>query len=284
MLHDVHILGVRFDDLSFDTAVARLRDAARGNQPRTVVFPNAATLNLASESPSYREVLNASTFVFGDGTGVRWGARMRGVRLRANLNGTDVVPDLLEATPGLRVYLLGSTEEVNAAAASAVAQRFPVEVVGRHHGFFDHDDCPDVLAAIAAASPDVLLVGFGNPLQEEWIARHRTALSVPLTAAVGGLFGFWAGTRTRAPGIARRMGVEWVDILLREPHKARRYLLGNPAFLVRSIRARSAELRSDRPARARRQVRPASRPDRRTTRRSSAPSAAADAGAAYPRS
>ncbi|MEC4613840.1 WecB/TagA/CpsF family glycosyltransferase [Tsukamurella tyrosinosolvens] len=241
MQHDVHILGVRFDDLSFDSAVARLQEAARGDRPRTVVFPNAATLNLAAESASYRAVLNASTFVFGDGTGVRWAARMRGVRLRANLNGTDVVPALLDATSGLRVYLLGATEDVNAAAADAVARRFPVDVVGRHHGFFDHDACPDVLAAIAAAAPDVLLVGFGNPLQEEWIARNRASLSVPLTAGVGGLFGFWAGTRTRAPGIARRLGVEWVDILLREPHKARRYLLGNPAFLLRSVRSRSAD-------------------------------------------
>lgn len=242
-MHDVHILGVRFDDLPFDDAVSRLQAAARGDRPRTVVFPNAATLNLAARSRAYRDVLNSSSFVFGDGTGVRWAARMRGVRLRANLNGTDVVPALLAATPGLRVFLLGGTEEVNAAAAVAAAQRFPTSIVGRHHGFFDLDDCPEVLAAITAAAPDVLLVGFGNPLQEDWIARHRSALAVPLIAGVGGLFGFWAGTRTRAPGLARRLGVEWIDILLREPHKAGRYVLGNPAFLARAARSRSADLR-----------------------------------------
>ncbi|MGX9296190.1 WecB/TagA/CpsF family glycosyltransferase [Tsukamurella paurometabola] len=243
MSHTVRILGVRFDDLSVDSAVTRLQEAARGAEALTVVFPNAATLNLAARSPTYRDILNSADFVFGDGTGVRWAARMRGVRLRANLNGTDVIPALLEATPGLRVYLLGGTEEVNAAAAAAAARKFPVDVVGRHHGFFDLDASADVLAAITAAAPDVLLVGFGNPLQEEWIAKNLNALHVPLTAAVGGLFGFWAGTRTRAPGLARRLGVEWVDILLREPHKAKRYLLGNPAFLARAVRSRSADLR-----------------------------------------
>lgn len=243
MSQEVRILGVAFDDLPLESAVARLRAAARGPAGSTVVFPNAATLNLAAGSDEYRDVLNASTFVFGDGTGVRWAARMRGVRLRANLNGTDVIPALLEATPGLRVFLLGGTDEVNAAAAAAAVRRFPVEIAGRHHGFFDLSDGAEVLDAIDAATPDVLLVGFGNPLQEEWIERNRSALRVPLTAGVGGLFGFWAGTRTRAPGLARRLGVEWVDILVREPHKAGRYLLGNPAFLLRAARARAADLR-----------------------------------------
>ncbi|WP_139184295.1 hypothetical protein [Tsukamurella pulmonis] len=70
-MHDVHMLGVRFDDLPFDEAVSRLREAARGDRTRTVVFPNAATLNLAAQSRDYRDVLNSSSFVFGDGTGVR---------------------------------------------------------------------------------------------------------------------------------------------------------------------------------------------------------------------
>lgn len=243
MSQEVRILGVRFDDLTLESALARLQGTARGPAGSTVVFPNAATLNLASGSHEYRDVLNASTFVFGDGTGVRWAARMRGVRLRANLNGTDVIPALLKATPGLRVYLLGGTEEVNAAAAAYAERSFPVEIAGRHHGYFDLSDGADVLAAIAAGAPDLLLVGFGNPLQEEWIARNRSALRVPLTAGVGGLFGFWAGTRTRAPGLARRLGVEWVDILVREPHKAGRYLLGNPTFLLRAVRARAADRR-----------------------------------------
>lgn len=272
----VNILGVVFDDVSVDVAVARLRAAARGPAGSTVVFPNAATLNLAARSAAYRDVLNSSTFVFGDGTGVRWAARMRGVRLRANLNGTDVVPALLEATPGLRVYVLGGTEEVNAAAAAVAGRRFPVRIVGRHHGYFDMSDSAGVVAAVRDAAPDLLLVGFGNPLQEEWIARHRAALQVPLIAGVGGLFGFWAGTRTRAPGLARRLGVEWVDILIREPHKAKRYLLGNPAFLLRAVGARAADGRFG-------SIRDVGHDQSRAvriTRSNSSPNAAADTGAA----
>lgn len=238
------MLGVDFVDQTMESAIEELaRAACAEDEVRSVVFPNAATLNLASEDPTYRDVLNSMDFVYADGTGVRWAARMRGVTLQANLNGTDVIPALLASAGALRVYLLGSTEDVNQAAAQAIARDYPdVDVVGRQHGFFDHDNPADVIADIRRAAPQVLLVGFGNPLQERWIAENRAALTVPLIAGVGGLFGFWAGTRTRASGVTRSLGMEWVDILVREPHKARRYLAGNPRFLARAARMRRRDL------------------------------------------
>lgn len=237
------MLGVDVTDQTMESAVGQLRAAVAGDAVTAVAFPNAATLNLAVDDPGYRDVLNSMDIVCADGTGVRWAARMRGVKLLANLNGTDVIPALLAASPGLRVYLLGDVNDVNAAAAQAIARDYPDMVVaGRHHGFFDLDDPADVLADIRRAAPQLLLVGFGNPLQEKWIAENRDALAVPVVAGVGGLFGFWAGTRTRASGFTRRIGMEWIDILLREPHKARRYLLGNPLFLYRAVRMRRADL------------------------------------------
>jgi N-acetylglucosaminyldiphosphoundecaprenol N-acetyl-beta-D-mannosaminyltransferase len=143
---------------------------------------------------------------------------------------------LLAATPGLRVFLLGGVDGVNARAAAGVARQFDVEVVGRHHGWLDISGYAPVIELINAAAPDLLLVGFGNPAQEKWIARYRSALQVPLVAGTGGLFGFWAGTRVRASTFSRRIGMEWVDIMIREPHKTRRYLLGNPKFLYRIVR------------------------------------------------
>jgi N-acetylglucosaminyldiphosphoundecaprenol N-acetyl-beta-D-mannosaminyltransferase len=84
----------------------------------------------------------------------------------------------------------------------------------------------------------VLLVGMGNPKQEQWIDAHRARLNVPLCLAIGGLFDYWVGDLIRAPGWIRRMGYEWLHILVSQPHKARRYLIGNPKFLLRVARSR----------------------------------------------
>jgi N-acetylglucosaminyldiphosphoundecaprenol N-acetyl-beta-D-mannosaminyltransferase len=90
----VEVLGVRVTDLTMSAAVERIEALLRHEEPRTrtVFFVNAHTLNLATEDPAYRECLRTADVLFGDGTGVRWAARMRGRRLRDNVNGTDLCP------------------------------------------------------------------------------------------------------------------------------------------------------------------------------------------------
>jgi len=39
----------------------------------------------------------------------------------------------------------------------------------------------------------------------------------------------------RAPEWLRWWGAEWLFVLWNQPHKARRYLLGNPLFLARVL-------------------------------------------------
>jgi N-acetylglucosaminyldiphosphoundecaprenol N-acetyl-beta-D-mannosaminyltransferase len=228
------IFGVTATDQTVDEALETLDLALKSSRCQTVVFPNAATLNLAAENPEFKETLNSATHVFGDGTGVRWAARARGFQVQANLNGTDLIPAFLDRHDGLRVFLLGGKPEYIEATKAGFRARFPrVELVGMNHGYFNHMDCKDVIDAIGQAKADVLLVGFGNPLQENWLSRYKNQLPVSLAAGVGGLFSYWAGTLDRAPSLYRKLGVEWVHLLLSQPHKARRYLIGNPLFLTR---------------------------------------------------
>lgn len=230
------VMGVAFRDRDVQAACRELRAALSGPRGQMAVFANAATLNLAARDPEYRVVLNGAAFVYGDGLGVRLAARLRGRRLRANLNGTDLVPTLIRTTPGVRVFLLGGAETTVRAAAASFPLLFPQAVLaGAHHGYFDPADHARLLALINDAAPDLLLVGLGNPLQERFIFRHRHGLRVPLAAGVGGLFHYWAGTLDRAPDRWRRLGLEWLHIMRRQPHKCRRYLIGNPLFLVRMI-------------------------------------------------
>ena len=162
--------------------------------------------------------------------------KARGVRLKANLNGTDLVPALLARGQGLRCFLLGATPEAIERAAAHFRQAYPGCVLaGHHHGYLDEAATSRVIEAINAADVDLLLVGMGNPLQERWIARHRSRLKVGLCVGVGGLFSYWAGDLDRAPGWMRRCGVEWLHILRRQPKKFQRYVFGNPLFLLRLL-------------------------------------------------
>ncbi len=231
----LRILGVEFDQLSFADAVEMLRAAACHPRRLTVYFANAHTLDLARRSRTYRRILNEADVVFGDGTGIRWAARLQGIRLRANLNGTDLIPAFLQAAngDGLRCYLLGATPEVVTRAAEVVRRRFPGwTIAGFHHGFLEVSETERVIAAINEAQADLLLVGMGNPLQEQWIAAHRARLSANLVVGVGGLFSYLSGDYRRAPLALRRNGLEWLSVLFTQRQKWRRYLIGAPVFLM----------------------------------------------------
>jgi N-acetylglucosaminyldiphosphoundecaprenol N-acetyl-beta-D-mannosaminyltransferase len=234
------VLGVDVTDLTFDDALALLGElmADRRGRAHVVYFVNAHTLNVAARDPRFREVLNTGDYVFGDGTGVRWATRMiHRHRLLGNVNGTDLTPALFEtfAGRGLRYYLLGALPEVIERAAAHAREHFHGwTLAGHHHGYLDGAQSLAVVERINAARPDLLLVGMGSPNQETWLAEHRERLQVPLCMATGGLFTYWSGDLVRASTWMRRIGFEWLHLLIRQPHKSRRYLLGNPAFLLRS--------------------------------------------------
>ena len=245
----VSVLGVPVCDVSMEDALLLLeRMMQHGPKAHAVFFVNAQTLNFACDDPAYRALLAGAERVFGDGTGVRWAARLlHGRALRDNVNGTDVVPLLFTrlAGRGLRYFLLGNTQErVEQAAAHARATYPGWTQAGFHHGYLGEGDHAAVLEQINASGAHMLLVGMGNPKQEQWIARHLPALNVPLCMGTGGLFDYWVGDLVRAPAWVRRFGHEWLHLLISQPHKARRYLLGNPKFLLRVARSRLLKLDS----------------------------------------
>lgn len=247
------VFGVWITDVSRRRAIELLAHALEAPRTpgRTLYFANAHTLNWAAARPGYCRVLNSADWVFGDGTGLRWAARLRGVRVCDNLNGTDLIPDLFaaQADRGYRYFLLGADEQtVHRAAAYAAANWPGWTLAGCHHGYLDSPGlCDRAIQQINRTQPDLLLVGMGNPVQETWIHAHRRQLEVPLVAGVGGLFNFWSGNVQRAPLWLRRLGAEWVGVLCQQPHKARRYLLGNPLFLWRTVSRLPADRRRMRP-------------------------------------
>ncbi len=235
------IFGVSIIDTTLRDAKAMMESVIDSwtGKPRAIFFVNTSTMNLAIENEKYADVLNKADYVYGDGTGVRWAIRLlHKRRLRDNVNGTDLVPKFLRETAGknYRYFLLGAEPKAIERAAGAVPELFPgCKLAGYHHGFWKKEENDDIIKLINKSRAHLLLVGMGNPIQENWIIENIDKLKVPLVAAVGGLFTYWSGDLDRAPLWIRRLGMEWLHILLRQPHKWQRYLVGNSKFLWRIL-------------------------------------------------
>jgi N-acetylglucosaminyldiphosphoundecaprenol N-acetyl-beta-D-mannosaminyltransferase len=224
-----------------DAVLAAFRRFLADGRAHSVYIVNAATANLAYEQPSYRNCLNGGHLVLNDGTGVRWAARLQNQTFVDNHVGTYLIPLVCSQTydTPLRCYFFGGHEGVAERAAATLKARCPrIEIAGTHHGYVPRDEEPALCARINAARPHLLLVALGNPLQELWIDRNLHRLESGIAVGVGGLFDHLAGRLRRAPLWVRKAGAEWVHILLQQPHKSKRYLLGNPLFVYRTVRTR----------------------------------------------
>jgi len=239
------VLGIQIDNVTRKQAIELLEPSLRrrDGRPHVAFFINAHTVNFAAADPAYAEMLNSADFVFADGTGLDWAARLQGVRIRENMVGTDFVPLLFQETAGrgYSYFMLGADARTVATAADFARRTLGGwRQAGYHHGYLTDDALTSAaIDQINAARPDVLLVGMGNPLQEQWIHRHLPRLDVRVCMGIGGLFDYWAGNVSRAPQWLRRLGHEWLWRLVQQPRlKAGRYLVGNPLFLARVLRER----------------------------------------------
>lgn len=235
------VLGVRIDNWSMKQSLELISQTVQQKQRKTVFFANAHTLNLSYDNADFRNLLNSVDVLLPDGSGIEVACRRQGIRRKGNVNGTDMLPLLCSqlADAGQSVFLLGGEEGIASSAAANLKKVTPeLAVAGTRNGFFNHHNCQDVIDQINAARPDVLLVGMGQPLQEQWVAEHRDLLDVPVVIAVGGLFDFFAEKVSRAPVWLRELGMEWVWRLKEEPSRMwKRYIIGNPLFLLRIRRS-----------------------------------------------
>jgi exopolysaccharide biosynthesis WecB/TagA/CpsF family protein len=213
---------------------------------QTVAFLNAHCINIVVGDATYRWALERATTLLPDGSGLQLAARLHGSRFVDNLNGTDLFPHIVQraAHLGQKVYLLGSQPGVaEKAAAHACLLVDGLEIAGTQHGFFKQEDEQQVIDTINASGADVVLVAFGVPRQDIWIARNRHRLKASIVFGVGAQFDFWAGRVSRAPMILRQLGLEWIWRLAIEPRRMfKRYIFGNPAFILRSLKSRISDL------------------------------------------
>ena len=235
----LNILGVRVSDLTATEFLTLLAEGLKYNRLRTVFYANAHSINLSFSVPGFRETLNAADIIYADGIGLELAARHRGLRIRENLTGTDFLPKILKwaSENGAPVYFLGgSSEVIRLAARQAVREFESLRLLGYHHGYFK--DTQAVLEEVNAGEPSILFVGLGSPLQETWVCENRHRLNAQVVVTVGGFFDFYSRCTRRAPVWLRRMRLEWLFRLLRNPVRmSPRYLVGNPLFLWRVFSA-----------------------------------------------
>jgi N-acetylglucosaminyldiphosphoundecaprenol N-acetyl-beta-D-mannosaminyltransferase len=226
-MNSITFLGVRVDDVTFAETLALMESFIAEGGPHQICTVNPEFIMLAQHDQEFRAVLARSDLNIPDGGYLRWAARFRGRRLREQVTGSDGLPLFAEiaARKRYRIYFLGAGEGVAERAAKNLCERFPgLQVVGAYAGSPVIDDEDALVARVRAARPDALFVAYGAPQQDKWIARNAQQLQVPLMMGIGGTLDYIVGIVSRAPSWMRRLGLEWLYRLIRQPWRWRRQL------------------------------------------------------------
>jgi len=242
---------LKLDVCTQEEALNLLERSLQEKHSRQLCFLNAHCFNLSRRNPLYHDLLLRSDLVLNDGFGIALAARLAGIRLKENLNGTDFIPELIARASALgkRIYLVGGKPGVAERARRRLEDRFSrIVIVGTHSGYFCDADEEGLLREIVDTKTEVLIVGMGVPRQELWLSRISARLPAGTLAVAGGaILDFLSGGVKRAPVWMRRCNLEWLYRFWLEPRRMwQRYLIGNIVFLYyvfRLRRNRSTEVR-----------------------------------------
>jgi exopolysaccharide biosynthesis WecB/TagA/CpsF family protein len=212
--------------------------AARGGKRRVklVFASNGHAIATSRINARFRETFAKADIVHADGQPVVVASKLlTDAPIPERSATTDFIHDAagIARIHGLRFFLLGSTEEVNALCAEHLRKLYPgLKIVGRHHGYFAPEQEDAIVDEINAADADVVWVALGVPKEYEFCVKHKDRLKTGWVVTAGGCFNFVMGGYRRAPRWMQAASLEWLHRLWCEPARLwRRYTFTNPVAL-----------------------------------------------------
>ena len=237
-----HLLSdISLDAMLIGDMLEVLQRARTSQQRELILYHNLHSLYLYQTRPAFKKLYSKASWIYIDGIPVVWLGRAVGLPLKSThritfLDCFDVILDKAVEC-GCRIYYLGSSAEVNVKGLSLLRTRHPTLTLDGHHGYFAKSGAQneDVIAAINSFKPDVLFVGMGMPIQEEWLLTNCEKLNVSVIFTSGSTLDYITGDAYQPPSWVGPLGLYGIARLISEPRKLwRRYLI-EPLILLRYL-------------------------------------------------
>lgn len=246
-MKNIEILNVRIMSISL---CELLRDLKSG-----VLFtPNVDHLIQLQKDLEFYKAYKGADWIICDSNILNLAAGVLGSKFKEVIPGSSFFPAFYthhRDNKSIKIFLLGAAEGVAEKAKlninSKVGWEMIVETFSPKFGF-ENDPiyCDNLVHMINESGANVLVVGLGAPKQEKWIMKHKDKLTnVKITMALGATIDFEAGHIKRAPLVYRKLHLEWLYRLLKEPKRLwKRYLVEDLAFFKYVLQQKSRQYKN----------------------------------------
>ncbi|MFA5070176.1 MAG: WecB/TagA/CpsF family glycosyltransferase [Patescibacteria group bacterium] len=233
----VNILGVDIDSKPKKEILEDLGFFLKSDRPHLITTPNPEILLQAQENQELRNILNKSDLAIPDGFGLILASLYLKNKIKQRITGVDLMLDLclLASQKNYSVYLLGGLGRVPEKTAIKLIKEYPsLKIAGYDNGFRGWGwrlSDSTIIEKINRVKPDILFVAYGAPKQEKWLYHYLPKLkTVKIGMGVGGAFDYISGQVKRAPLVMRKIGLEWLFRLYRQPWRFPRIVKATAYF------------------------------------------------------
>lgn len=251
----INVLGININDnLNKEKVLNKFYEFLNSDKQNYIVTPNPEIILQAHKDEELFYILNKADLSLADGFGLKLAAGLNGKKLN-RVSGSDILPDLLSLAeknnkkvliinredglstfddlnlflknnyPQLnfliknanhlyvvppRRHLLNIKKSYNDNSLKKLINNFK-EKINKNFDFLNKNELLDFEA-------DILICNFGAPYQEKFIFHNIKKLAnVKLAIGLGGSFDFLTKKIKRAPRIMRKIGLEWLWRLIKQP-------------------------------------------------------------------
>ena len=205
------------------------------NKKTFIVTANPETIMIAEDNQKFKQaLLDDNTVIIPDGIGIIKGAKILGYNMVETIPGVELCSKLFEYCNEFKksVFLLGAKKEVVEKLVSVIESNYPEAIVcGYENGYVE--DKQAAFDKIVSLKPDVVLVALGIPHQELLIYDNLKKFDKGIFVGVGGSFDVLSGTKKRAPKLFRKLHIEWLYRLLKEPKRIKRFFNRNFKYIFK---------------------------------------------------
>lgn len=238
-------LGLPLDPLNQQQVLDWIDQRCASAQAGHVVTLNPDVVLRSLDDAAMGEAVVGADLVLADGIGVVWSARLLGITVQQRVTGADLIHPLaaLAARRGYPIFLVSARPGVVDEVATQLCREHPeLKVAGSRTVPFrplrDEEEA-ELAHQVQRSGARILLAALGAGKQEPWIHRRLPEMGGAVALGCGAALDFLVGAQQRAPGWLRRIGLEWLYRLHRQPRRLwRRYLLRGPRFLLVVLGAR----------------------------------------------
>ncbi len=211
-----YVLNVPVSITSYDEIINVITRKIHDNEKFSVVSINLNKIILANEDRKIMKIIKSFDCFIPDGISVVRSCD----EINDRITGIDLFNKICENNDKIdaKIFLYGASEEVVLAAKMNLLKKYDgIKIVGYENGYVNNND--DLIRKINLSGANIVFIAMGSPRQEKWIYDNRKVIKANILIGVGGTFDIVSGKLKRAPKLIRKMGIEWLYRMIREPKR-----------------------------------------------------------------